>query len=261
MSCRNRMAQEEVAAFSRKEAVIMKTKDLPIDLTKHKVYSRNAEKCVRKLLRRYYDEKTADELWEKVQLQYCEYLKDEPALAGLKITDSIYDPILIFAWYAIIPDKPPLEAVQKDIYRSFFGSFDTLGRVFNLNRKLDNRLAAWIFRKANDIRVEEISRFPESFRMGYSSYDKENGIVRYSFTQCPNAQFAKRHHMEDVLPVLCNCDHLAVQALHASLIREGTCMTSGCCDYCIVGDRNPLAAGYALCRAENGLLLSVKKHG
>jgi hypothetical protein len=63
------MAQEEAAAFSRKEAVIMKTKDLPIDLTKHKVYSRNAEKCVRKLLRRYYDEKTADELWEKVQLK------------------------------------------------------------------------------------------------------------------------------------------------------------------------------------------------
>jgi hypothetical protein len=51
------MAQEEAAAFSRKEAVIMKTKALPIDLTKHKVYSRNAEKCVRKLLRRYYDER------------------------------------------------------------------------------------------------------------------------------------------------------------------------------------------------------------
>ena len=35
----------------------MKEKDLPIDLTKHKVYSKNAKKCVQKLLRRYYDEK------------------------------------------------------------------------------------------------------------------------------------------------------------------------------------------------------------
>ncbi len=47
----------------------MKEKDLPIDLTKHKVYSRNAKKCVRKLLRRYYDDRTAAELWEKAQLQ------------------------------------------------------------------------------------------------------------------------------------------------------------------------------------------------
>jgi len=237
----------------------MKENELPIDRTKHKVYSKNAKNCVRKLLHRYYDERTAAELWERIQLQYCEYLTDEPALAGLKITASIYDPILIFAWYAVVPDKPPLEEVQQDIYKSFFGSFGAMGKVFNLNRRPDNRLAARIFRKANDIRVEEIKAFPESFRMGGCSYDKENGVVRYSFTQCPNAEFAKRHHMEDVLPVLCNCDHLAMQAIHASLIREGTCVTSDCCDYCIVGDRNPIAAEYELVKAENGLLLSVKK--
>ena len=36
----------------------MKEKDLPIDLTKHKVYSKNAKKCVQKLLHRYYDAQT-----------------------------------------------------------------------------------------------------------------------------------------------------------------------------------------------------------
>ena len=237
----------------------MREKDLPFDRTKHMVYTNNAKKCVQKLLHRYYDEQTAARLWEKVQLKYCEYLKDEPALAGLKITTSIYDPILIFAWYAVVPDKPALEEVQQDIYRSFFGSFGVMGKVFNLNRKPDNRLAASIFQKANDIRVEEIKKFPESFRMGCCAYEKEDGVIRYSFTRCPNAEFAKRHHMEDVLPVLCNCDHLAMQAIHASLIREGTCVTSDCCDYCIVGDRNPIAAEYELKTAENGLWVSVKK--
>ena len=236
----------------------MREKDLPFDRTKHMVYTNNAKKCVQKLLHRYYDEQTAAELWEKVKLQYCEYLKDEPALAGLKITTSIYDPILIFAWYAIVPDKPALEEIQQDIYRSFFGSFGVMGKVFDLNRKLDNKLAASIFQKANDIRVEEIKKFPESFRMGYCAYEKETGVIRYSFTQCPNAEFARRHHMEDVLPVLCNCDHLAMQAIHASLIREGTCVTSDCCDYCIVGDRNPIAAEYELKTTEDGLWISVK---
>lgn len=95
------------------------------------------------------------------------YLKKfEPALAGSKITVSIYDPILIFAWYAVIPDKPPLEDIQQDVYDCFMGSFDTLGRIFNLNRKADNRLAGKIFRKTSDIRKKEIKKFPGSFRMG-----------------------------------------------------------------------------------------------
>ena len=237
----------------------MREKDLPIDRSKHKVYTRNARKCVLKLLRSCYDKKTTAELWDKIQLQYAEYLKDQPALKDLKVTTSIYDPILIFAWYVTTERKPPREEIQREICDSFFGAFNVLGKIFDLNRKRDNRLANRIFKKANDIRVEEIKRFPASFRMGFYDYDEMNGVVRYSFTQCPNAEFAKRHALEDVLPLMCNCDHLAMQKLHARLIREGTCGTSDRCDYCICGDRNPLAKEYELVTADNGLLLSVKK--
>ena len=62
----------------------------------------------------------------------------------------------------------------------------------------------------------------------------------------------------DVLPVLCNSDHLAMRAIHASLIREGTCVTSDCCDYCIVGDKNPIAKEYELTKTDNGLWISEK---
>jgi hypothetical protein len=65
--------------------------------------------------------------------------------------------------------------------------------------------------------------------------------------------------MEDVLPVLCNCDHLAMQAIHAALIREGTCVTSDCCDYCILGNKNSNAKEYELTKTDNGLWISVKK--
>lgn len=182
----------------------MKDKDLPIDRRKHVIYTKKAKECVQKLLRRYYDEKTAAELWEKVQLRYVEFLKDEPALGGAKITVSIYDPILIFAWYDVVPDKPPLEEIQQDVYECFMGGFDALGKVFNLNRRLDSRLASKIFKKTSDTREKEIKDLPASFRMGGYSYDKENGAIQYCFTQCPNAEFAKRHHMEHVLPVMCN---------------------------------------------------------
>ena len=45
----------------------MKEKDLPIDLTKHKVYSKNAKKCVQTLLflevMNWYDGIVIDRLW------------------------------------------------------------------------------------------------------------------------------------------------------------------------------------------------------
>lgn len=237
----------------------MREQDLPIDRSKHALYTKKAKKCVQRLLSRCYDKDTATELWEKIQLRYASFLEDEPALGGVKMTVSIYDPILIFAWYDVIPEKPPLCEVQEDIFDCFMGSFRTLGKIFNLNRRFDSWLASRIFKKTSDLREKEIVSFPASFRMGYFRYDREDLAVRYSFIQCPNAEFAKRHHMEDVLPVMCNCDHLAMHALHACLIREGTCCTASCCDYCIVGDRHPLAARYDLVTSENGLLLSVKK--
>ena len=237
----------------------MKEKDLTIDRSKHVIYTKNAKKCVQKLLHRYYDQQTSEVLWEKIQLKYAEFLKEEPALGSAKITVSIYDPILIFAWYAVVPDKPPIEDIQQDVYECFMGSFDALGKVFNLNRRLDSRLASRIFKKTSDTREKEIKELPASFRMGSYSYDAKNGAICYSFTQCPNAEFAKRHHMEHVLPVMCNCDHFAMQKLHAALIREGTCITSDCCDYFIIGDKSPLAEEYELVKNDDGLLLSVKK--
>ncbi|MDO4866673.1 MAG: L-2-amino-thiazoline-4-carboxylic acid hydrolase [Clostridia bacterium] len=237
----------------------MREKDLPFDRSRHAIYTKNAKKCVQMLLRRYYDESTAAALWEKVQLQYCAFLEDEPPMAGVKMKISIYDPILIFAWYAVIPDKPPLEDVQQDVFDCFMSGFEVLGKLFNLNRRLDNRIAHLVFKKTADQRDREIAAFPGSFRMQGYAYDRQNGVVRYGFSQCPNAEFAKRHHMEDVLPVMCNCDHLAMQKLHATLIREGTCCTSGLCDYCIVGDRNPIAGQYELVTLKNGLWVSVRK--
>ena len=156
----------------------MREKDLPFDRAKHAIYSKKAKKCVQALLGRYYDAPTAKTLWEKIQLQYCAFLEDEPALGGVKMTASIYDPILIFAWYAVIPDKPPLKDVQQEVYNCFMGGFDALGKLFNLNRKLDNRIANLAFKKAADQRVKEIGPFPASFRMEGYAYDRQNGVVR-----------------------------------------------------------------------------------
>ncbi|MBR1560814.1 MAG: hypothetical protein IJ646_11300, partial [Clostridia bacterium] len=111
----------------------MREKDLPFDRSRHVCYSKQAKACVQRLLRRWHDAPEAEALWEKIQLKYCEYLEDEPALGGVKLTQSIYDPILVFAWYDVAPDKPPIEDFQQDVFECFMGGFETLGKVFDLN--------------------------------------------------------------------------------------------------------------------------------
>ena len=69
-------------------------------------------------------------------------------------------------------------------------------------------------------------------------------MARYSFPQCPNAEFAKKHGLLHILPLLCNSDYYGISALHGTLIRHGTCGNSKVCDYCVAGDKSPLALKY-----------------
>ena len=74
-----------------------------------------------------------------------------------------------------------------------------------------------------------------------------------------DAEFAKTHNLLHVLPLMCNCDFFGIEQLHGTLIRCGTCGNSDICDYCVVGDKNPLADRYEIKTDDSGFLVSVEK--
>lgn len=234
----------------------MEDSKLSFDRTRHAIYTKTAKSIIQGLLARSYAPAQADALWEQIQLQYAAYLKDEPALGGLRLSAGVYDCILVFAYYVTVPDKPALEELQPAVFEIFMSSFSRLGKLFDLNRPLDFWLAARVFGAAMRMREKEIVRFPASFRPADFSFDRQAGIIRYRYTQCPTAEFAKRHGLMHVLPVLCNCDYIAMQKLHAGLIRRSTCGIGSECDYCILGDRHPLLDRYTLVTDPNGLWIS-----
>ena len=203
----------------------------------------------------------AKAIWRNTAANYNSFLDEIPDTGGRKNghAGAIYGGLLVFAWYTALPNQPPIEELQPFVNEIFFGSFTKLGRLFDLNRPFDMALIDKVFRRSGDRDRKDILKYPAGFVNVDHPYDKKRRAARYKFTQCPNADFAKKHGLLHVLPLLCNCDYFGISQLHGKLIRHGTCGNSSVCDYCVMGDRNPIAKKYVTVTDENGFLVSRKK--
>ncbi len=216
---------------------------------------------VRNWLKDRYGEAEADRIWAQTQENYRNYLLDLPDYGGSRNghAKAIYGGLLIFALYPALPDRPPISELQDFVQNLFMGPFTKFGKIFDLNRSSNMRLIDNVFRKSGNRDRKDILRYPDGFINVDAPYDKEHHAASYSFTQCPNAEFAKKHGLLHVLPLLCNSDFFGIGEIHGTLIRCGTCGNSNQCDYLVVGNRNPIAGEYETVPDEQGFLVSRKK--
>ena len=218
-------------------------------------------KPVRKWLIERYGAEQGEDIWKRTVEQYNSYLPDLPDYGGKKNghAKAIYGGLLIFSLYPCLPDHPPISELQDFVSNLFMGPFVKLGKIFDLNRPSNMKLINRIFKKSGDGDRRDIVKYPAGFINVEEPYDNVNHIARYHFTQCPNAEFAKKHNLLDGLPLMCNSDFFGIEQIHGTLIRCGTCGNSEICDYCVVGNRNPLAKKYEISTDETGFLVSRKK--
>ena len=218
-------------------------------------------KQVRSWLKDRYGGTEAIKIWEQVQENYQNYLPDLPDYGGSKNghAKAIYGGLLVFALYSALPDQPPVSELEDFVQHMFMAPFTKLGKVFNLNRPRDMWLIDKVFRKSGNRDRRDAVRYPDGFINVDVPYDKEHRAARYSFTQCPNAEFAKKHGLLHVLPLLCNSDFFGIHEIHGQLIRCGTCGNSDVCDYLVVGSDNPITKEYETVSDERGFLVSRKR--
>lgn len=216
---------------------------------------------IKKWLEERYGEQ-ANEIWKKIEDQYNAYLADLPDYGGKKNGHAmaIYGGLLIFALYPSLPDQPPVSELSDFVCNLFMEPFTKLGKVFDLNRSFDMWLIDKVFRKSGNRDRKDAVNYPEGFINVDEAYDKKNHVARYHFTQCPNAEFAKKHDLLHILPLMCNSDFFGIEQIRGTLIRCGTCGNSDVCDYCVVGSNNALAKEYEIVTDESGFLVSRKKN-
>jgi len=216
-------------------------KDLKFDRKKHVCYSGKAKKAVLEYLRGRFTAEETDEIFEKIQYRYEDFLSDLPYLGGKKSSHNgaggTYDCILLFACYDVLDRDMTLDDIYNLNNSLFLPSFKSMGKVFNLNKPWVMKLAQFAFSRAAREDEKMLTLGAEGYIMKTEPYDKAEGI-RYSFERCPIAEFAKKHGFTEIMPAICNGDYPAMELLHGGLIREHTCANGDVCDYRIVGDED-----------------------
>lgn len=214
----------------------MRDRDLSFDRTCHVLYTKPCKKQLQQKIALHYPPEQREEVWEQVQLQYVDFLKDwRTDLGGKKNfhngAGGNYDCIALMSYYVVCKAVTSLDEIEEMEGELFLPAFRKL-RFVDVNKPFWKRLLHRAFLTAKK-RCDQWG----DFVMHVAPYEADKPIY-YEFTQCPTAEFAKQHGLLEVMPALCNPDFEGMELLHARLVRTTTCANGCKCDYTICGDRD-----------------------
>ena len=228
----------------------MKDRKLKFDRTCHVLYTKPCKKQIQEKIARHYPLERRDEVWEQVQLQYVDFLKDwRTDLGGKKNFHNgrggSYDCIALMAYYVVCREVTNLAEIEEMEGNLFLFAFRRL-RFIDANKPYVKKLLYRAFLRAK----KQCDRWGD-FEMKLAPFDR-NKPLYYEFTACPIAQFAQKHGLLEVMPALCNPDYEGMELIHARLVRKNTCANGCKCDYTICGSGDEYLKEHPECRDEQG---------
>ena len=228
----------------------MKDKDLQFDRSCHVLYTKACKKEIRAKIALHYPPAEREAVWERVQLKYAGFLSDwRTDLGGKKNFHNgkggNYDCIALMTYYVVCREVTSLAEIEEMEGNLFLGAFRKM-KFVDCNKPFFKKLMYKAFGNAK----RQCDRWGD-FKMNVAPYEAGKPIY-YEFTECPTAEFAKKHGLTEVMPALCNPDFEAMECIHARLVRTTTCAFGERCDYAIVGDRDPYLKDHPEYRDEAG---------
>jgi len=197
---------------------------------------------LRKSLKRRFGKNELNELLQNAKAVYRQMLERVDDVGSSNpMSSNIYMCFVFLAVWKASDGKIGIEELRK-ITEEFVDNIDkgptkVMGLFMDANKpggikSLGNMLhknARWLEKHPEYKAASWDFNFDESLH--------KDGFY-YHFTQCPLNNFARKEGMLDVLPVMCDIDHLTARLMHASLHREQTLAGGGSiCDYWYVGDK------------------------
>lgn len=214
----------------------MEDSELQFDRKCHVIYSKQCKKQIRAKIALHYPENRRESVWEEVQKKYVGFLSDwRTDLGGKKNFHNgrggTYDCIALMAYYSVCKDVTSLDEIEKMEGDLFLTAFRKMSFI-DANRPIVKKLMYRSFLNAK----KQCDKWND-YKMYVAPLEDDKPIY-YEFTECPVAEFAKKHGLLEVMPALCNPDYEAMELIGARLVRTTTC-SNGCkCDYTVCGNRD-----------------------
>lgn len=132
-----------------------------------------------------------------------------------------------------IPPETIQEMMRRSLYHvKWYFSMTNLNtdRGKSANKKSIVKYVKWYT-------PEKEKQYPTSFKVDFVGQPHENACY-YRITRCPICAYCKKLGIEELMPLLCETDHVMIALQHGVLYREQTIAGGGkYCDYYIVGDK------------------------
>lgn len=125
----------------------MNDDQLQFDRTCHVIYSKPCKAEIREKIAHHYPESQREAVWERVQMQYVDFLSDwRTDLGGEKNFHNgpggNYDCIALMAYYAVCKDVTSLQEIEEMEGKLFLPSFRKLSKLkfIDINKPLCKKL-------------------------------------------------------------------------------------------------------------------------
>lgn len=203
--------------------------------------------AMRKFLRAHYDEDEAAKRWRKTGKLYTKWLREEGNLGGSGNMLS-YNMTLCYAMCAFYEavdrrfTKDDFYILLNDVMAKPFAMLNHIDmNKFYDKKRLMNILYFFLGRYKKQADRKRGKQWGNTWKVRVNPDHHVNGIA-YALDSCPLYEFAKKHGYMDLLPYMCESDHLVAKQFHAHLIRHQR-LSDGdkTCEYWYVGDRSPEA--------------------
>lgn len=229
-----------------------------------KSYLPKMEKTIHIFLERRFNEKETEALYQKVQKLDQKYRLEEPYIGGRDnvMSDNLYQSFCMFALYEALDRKMTDSDIQEliDIYFEQMTQHmpDDLDLSFIVHSKfVSGALYKYLNHYASKANAKKGNVWANTWGIEVNPDHKDTGIA-LNLVGCPLADFARKHDMMKILPLLCNIDHRTVDTLGLKLFRDQTVSNGDDkCAYWYVDKKSEEADTFTNEMNEKGLLISV----
>ena len=194
---------------------------------------------VRHLLQRRYGYDLAKRAYDGARPIYRQMIADCPPVGSDNpMAKNLYESCVFFALYRaaegrITPDM--MREVVEDLFS--LPPMRLMGLVQDLNRPADMAALNRTLRADAQWVVDHPETEPYTWDFNFGDTKGETRVC-YHFTHCPINDFCREQGLMDILPVMCDVDHITPRLIHGRLTRQYTLATGGpICDYLITGDK------------------------